>query len=220
VGFAIGADRRLSRRLNRCLRPADTNPESTNPESETLMSVATILGVQIGGAVLLFALAAMWYWSPRLMPLPLKAALIPLLLLHVSRTLGLTFIVPTVVDPDLPRSFAVPAAYGDLIAAGLALVSIVALRAGWRLAPVVLWIFTVEGAGDLINDFIQGARIHVASYHLGPAWYILTVLVPALLVTQVLIAVRLVRPARARRDAHGIGPDSSALAASPSSPQL
>jgi hypothetical protein len=78
----------------------------------------------------------------------------------------------------------------------------------------------VEGAGDLINDFIQGARIHVASYHLGPAWYILTVLVPALLVTQVLIAVRLVRPARARRDAHGTGPDSSALAASPSSPQL
>jgi hypothetical protein len=58
--------------------------------------------------------------------------------------LGLTLIVPTVVDPNLPQ-FAVPAAYGDLIAAGLALLSLGALRTGWRYAPVVVWIFTVEG---------------------------------------------------------------------------
>jgi hypothetical protein len=184
------------------------------------VNVGTIFDVQIVGAILLFALIAKWYWSPRLMRLPLPAALSPLLLLHVSRTLGLTFIVPTVVDPSLPRSFAVPAAYGDLTAAALALVSIAALRGGWRLAPVLLWIFTLEGTGDLINAFVQGVRIQVPGYHLGPAWYIFTVLVPALLVTHVLIAVRLVRNARAHSDSHAARADSSAVAVSSSSPGM
>lgn len=181
------------------------------------MSVATIFQVQVVGSVLLFALMATWYWAPRLARLPLEAALTPLLLLHLSRVLGLTFLVPTVVDPDLPRSFAVPAAYGDLIAAALALLSIVALRTGWRFAPVVVWIFTLEGAGDLINAFVQGLRIEIARYHLGVAWYIFTVLVPALLVTHALIAVWLVRHARARIRVPGTGPGSSAVVVSPSS---
>jgi hypothetical protein len=179
------------------------------------MSVATIFQVQVAGSVLLFALMATWYWAPRLTRLPLEAALTPLLLLHLSRVLGLTFLVPTVVDPHLPRSFAVPAAYGDLIAAALALLCIVALRTGWRFAPVVAWIFTLEGAGDLINAFVQGLRVEMARYHLGVAWYIFTVLVPALLVSHALIAVRLVRHARARSRVAGTWPDSPAVVASP-----
>ena len=181
------------------------------------MSVATIFQVQVVGSVLLFGLMATWYWAPRLARLPLEAALTPLLLLHLSRVLGLTFLVPTVVDPSLPRSFAVPAAYGDLIAAALALLSIVALRTGWRFAPVVVWIFTLEGAGDLINAFVQGLRVEMARYHLGVAWYIFTVLVPALLVTHALIAVWLVRHARARSRVPRTGPDSLAVVVSPSS---
>ena len=53
--------------------------------------------------VLLFVLIARWYWSPRLAPLPLPDALTPLLLLHLTRVLGLTMLVPGVIDPDLPR---------------------------------------------------------------------------------------------------------------------
>jgi hypothetical protein len=68
------------------------------------MSVATVFQVQVVGSVLLFALMATWYWAPRLARLPLEAALTPLLLLHLSRVLGLTFLVPTVVDPNFPRS--------------------------------------------------------------------------------------------------------------------
>jgi hypothetical protein len=162
------------------------------------VSVGTIFEVQIAGSVLLFTLIAVWYWAPRLARLPLKAALTPLLLLHLSRTLGLTFLVPTVVDPGLPRGFAVPAGYGDLTAAALALLSIVAVRTGWRLAPAVIWIFTVEGVGDLVTAFVQGFRVELPAYHLGPAWYIFTVLVPALLVTHALIAIRLSRRTRTR----------------------
>src|SRR5690242_19221785 len=164
--------------------------------SEDYMSVATIFEVQIAGSVLLFGFVAWWYWAPRLARLPLAAALTPLLLLHLSRTLGLTFLVPSVVDPRLLREFAVPAGYGDLAAAVLALLSILAIRSGWRLAPLVVWTFTVEGIGDLVTAFVQGFRIQLPRYDLGPAWYIFTVLVPALLVAHALIAFRLIRPTR------------------------
>lgn len=100
------------------------------------------------------------------------------------------------VDPNLPRDFAVQAAYGDLIAAGLALLSIVALRTRQRFALAVVWIFTLEGVGDLVNAFIQGDRIELPRYQLGPAWFIFTVVVPALLVTHFMIVARLVRHAR------------------------
>jgi hypothetical protein len=39
------------------------------------------------------------------------------------------FLVPQVVDTPLPDSFAAPAAYGDLIAASLALTRVIMLRA-------------------------------------------------------------------------------------------
>ena len=132
--------------------------------------------------VLLFVLIARWYWSRRLAPLPLPDALTPLLLLHLTRVLGLTMLVP--------------GAYGDLIAAVLALSAIAALRMGLRPALAVAWIFSLEGIGDLVNAFIQGGRVDLPSYELGAAWFIYTALVPALLVTHVMVVTRLIRHAR------------------------
>ena len=105
-------------------------------------------------------------------------------------------IVPGVVDPTLPRDFANPAAYGDLLAAALAMAAIAALRMNLGVAPIVAWVFTVEGVADLFNAIIQGIRIDLPSYELGAVWFIFTVLVPALLVTHLLIAVALVRNGR------------------------
>jgi hypothetical protein len=160
------------------------------------MSVRSIFQLQIVGMILLFALTAAWYWAPRLARRSLEEALTPLLLVHLTRVLGLTLLVPTVVDPNLPRDFADQAAYGDLIAAGLALLSIVALRTRQRFALAVVWLFTLEGVGDLVNAFVQGDRIELGRYRLGAGWFIYTVLVPALLVTHFMIAARLVRHAR------------------------
>jgi hypothetical protein len=162
------------------------------------MNSDQIFQLQIACSLLVFTLVAVWYVQPRLAPLPLKDALTPLLLLHATRTVGLTMVVPAVVDPTLPRSFATPAAYGDLIAAGLALLSIFALRANLRIAPATVWIFSLVGIGDLVNGFIQGYRAQVPHYQIGAAWFIYTVLVPALLVTHVMIVARLIRLARTR----------------------
>jgi hypothetical protein len=78
----------------------------------------------------------------------------------------------------------VAAAYGDLLAALLALGAIAALRAGWTIAIPLVWVFNLVGALDLINALFQGLRHNV---QLGAAYYIPTVAVPALLVTHAMI---------------------------------
>lgn len=155
--------------------------------------------IEIVASLVTFTLVARWYVAPRLNRLSLGAALTPLLLFHSTRTVGLTVLVPTVVDPDLPRDFAIPAAYGDLLAAGLAFATIGAFRAGFGVAPVLAWAFSIAGIGDLLNAIFQGVRLGLTEYQLGPAWFIPTVLVPALLVTHGMIVLTLVRWHRRQR---------------------
>src|ERR1700761_1728378 len=83
-------------------------------------------------------------------------ALEPLLVLHSFRFIGLATLVPGVVSADLPAAFARPDAYGDLIAALLALLSLALLRT--KLGPGVVWVFNIWGAADLLNAFYQGSR--------------------------------------------------------------
>lgn len=154
------------------------------------MSAEQIFGLQFVLSLVLYGLLARWYVAPRLAPLPLPSALTPLLFLHASRFLGMVFLVPSVTGGPLPPEFALAAAYGDLLAALLALASIVALRTGWPLAVPLIWLFNLLGTLDLINAILQGLRYNV---QLGAAYYIPTVAVPALLVTHAMIFARLLR---------------------------
>jgi hypothetical protein len=157
------------------------------------MSLRAIFGLQVLLSVVGYSLIARFYVVPRLAALPLSAALTPLLLLHAFRHVGMVFLVPTVVGPALPAAFAVPAAYGDLLAALLALLAITALRNSWTLAIPLVWLFNIEGTLDLINAFYQGLRNNVL---LGAAYYIPTVAVPALFVTHAMIFAMLIRRSR------------------------
>jgi hypothetical protein len=107
----------------------------------------------------------------------------------MTAPLGMVFLVPTVVGSTLPSEFARPAAYGDLLAALLALLAIGTLRVGWSIALPLVWLFSVVGTLDLINALVQGNRLQV---QLGAAYYIPTVAVPALLVTHVMIVAMLI----------------------------
>ena len=70
-------------------------------------------------------------------------ALRPLLILHSFRFIGLALLVPGVVSPDLPPAFAHSAAYGDIIAAILALFSLLLLPSAAGVATA--WIFNLWG---------------------------------------------------------------------------
>jgi hypothetical protein len=102
----------------------------------------------------------------------------------------MVFLVPTVVGPSLPASFAVPAAYGDLVAGLLALAAIAALRARSAAGIPLVWFFNIVGLLDLVNAFYQGLS---ADVQLGAAYYIPTFVVPALVVTHVMVFRLLLR---------------------------
>jgi hypothetical protein len=108
-------------------------------------------------------------------------ALRPLLILHSFRFIGLAVLVPGVVSPDLPPAFAHSAAYADIIAAILALLSLLLLRSAAGIAAV--WIFNLWGTADLLNSFYQGPHAGLLAGQLGAAYFIPTLVVPLLLIT-------------------------------------
>ena len=107
-------------------------------------------------------------------------ALQPLLILHSFRFIGLTFLVPGVVSPDLPPVFAHAAAYGDIVAAILALLSLLLPGSAGVAAA---WIFNLWGTADILNAFYQANRAGLLAGQLGAAFFLPTLIVPLLLIT-------------------------------------
>ncbi len=151
-----------------------------------------ILPLSIVLGLTTYGLIAKWYVMPSLLALPRARALVPLLLFHCSRFIGLAFLIPGVTSQPLDPRFANPAAYGDLLAALLALLGILALRQGWRAAIALVWVFNVEGMLDLLNAVTQGLR-YTEDGALGATYFIPAVVVPALLVTHVMVFIILMR---------------------------
>jgi hypothetical protein len=112
-------------------------------------------------------------------------ALQPLLILHSFRFIGLAFLVPGVVSPDLPPAFAHSAAYGDIIAAMLALLSLLFLPSAAGVAAA--WIFSLWGSADILNAFYQANHAGLLAGQLGAAFFLPTLIVPLLLITHGLV---------------------------------
>ncbi len=115
------------------------------------MVIGTILPLSIVLGLLSYSLIAKWYVMPQLVGMPRANALTPLLLFHSFRYIGLAFLIPGVTSEILDSRFAIPAAYGDLLAALLALIAIMALRLRWAMAIPLVWVFNIEGSLDLLN---------------------------------------------------------------------
>jgi hypothetical protein len=124
------------------------------------------------------------YFWPRLQELKLKKAVQPILILHSFRFAGLSFLIPGVVNAGLNPAWAMPAAIGDFIAALLALIAFSQINS--TLFRPLLWIFNVWGLIDLIVAFIDGPRYGIIPF-LGPAYYIVILYVPLLLLTHLRI---------------------------------
>jgi hypothetical protein len=141
-----------------------------------------ILTVNLLFSTLVFGIAAKLYIAPKLGVVPARSILLPILILHGLRHLGLMFLAPGAVYPGVPQDFAIPAAYGDLIAAILAVIAIPAVATNHPLAKPLVWIFNLEGSVDLAVA-ITLAQVYAAAPYMGPAYWIPAFWVPALLVT-------------------------------------
>jgi hypothetical protein len=145
-----------------------------------------ILAVNLLFSTFVFWLAARIYLIPKLHQLEASAVVLPILLLHALRNLGLMFLAPGAVYYGMPHAFAAPAAYGDLLAAVLALIAIAAVTGKSRLGRPLVALFNVEGTLDLILAFTL-ATLHDAAPFMGPAYWIPAFWVPALLVTHYIV---------------------------------
>jgi hypothetical protein len=137
--------------------------------------------VSIAFGFIAWGMVAKLYIWPKLHLLRRAEALRPLLILHSFRFLGLAFLVPGVVSPELPAAFAHSAAYGDILATTLALLSLISLPRGTGI--VIAWIFNLWGSADILNAFYQADRAGLLAGQLGAAYFIPTLFVPLLLIT-------------------------------------
>ena len=137
--------------------------------------------VSIAFSLIAWGVVSARYIWPELRRRERTEALRPLLMLHSFRFIGLAFLVPGVVSADLPGSFAHAAAYGDLFAAVLALVSLFLLPSAAGVAAA--WVFNLWGAADILNAFYQANHAGLLAGQLGAAFFLPTLIVPLLMIT-------------------------------------
>jgi hypothetical protein len=159
------------------------------------MSTEIIFQTQLllGYAVWLLCFGA--YVLPWLKAMDRVAAHRVIATLHSTRFFGLVFIVPGVVGPGLPASFAVPAAYGDFAAGILAIAALLTVR----IRPL-FWLFVAAfnlvGAADLILNYYHATQVGLPALagQLGATYAIPILLVPLLMITNLVALYWLVRP--------------------------
>lgn len=151
------------------------------------MDSVTIFWLQLVLSCVVCALVAKWYVWPTLAKLPLNSALTPLIFVHVFRYVGMALLVTGMVDPKLARETLSAAAYGDLLAAALALASIFALRNRWHFAIALVWVFNTWGFIDLLNTLRSVVQTDLPSFNLGPVYFIYTFYAPTVVVTHLMI---------------------------------
>jgi hypothetical protein len=161
--------------------------------SPALFGISAAFGLVVWGAV------AWHYIWPALRKRPSPENLKPILLLHGFRFLGLAFLLPGVVAPELPATFSHPVAYGDFTTAILALLALAML--GTRTGTALTWIFNIIGTADLLFAFYLGARVSLPDTPglLGAGYFILMAYVPLLLIThglafRILLGTKAVAP--------------------------
>ena len=157
--------------------------------SETLFRIQLILGYI---AWLLCFRAYIW---PRLRAMDRIEAQRAIATLHSFRFIGLVFILPGVVGPNLPAGFAVFAAYGDFTTGVLAMLALLTVR----IRPL-FWLFVVAfnmvGATDLILNYYHAVRLDLPAQagQLGAAYVIPIIYVPLLMITHIAAFYLLMRP--------------------------
>jgi hypothetical protein len=161
------------------------------------MEPIVLFGIQFTLALVAYGLIAWWYVAPRLARLPREVALAPLLWVHAFRIVGGTILAPGAVAASVPAEFRTMIGFGDLATAVLALVALVALRFRLSAAIALVWLCLGVGLLDTVNAIIQSMRFSVFNDALGVNWVIVTMYVPALLVSSVLIFIQLRRSSSA-----------------------
>jgi hypothetical protein len=147
------------------------------------------------------------YIWPRLKSMDPVEAQRAIATLHSFRFFGLVFMIPGVVGPDLPASFATFAAYVDFATGLLAILALLTVR----IRPL-FWAFIVAfnlvGISDLIINYYHAVQIGLPAMaeQFGATYAIPIIYVPLLMITHVAALYLMVRS----RMAQGVVADAVA----------
>jgi hypothetical protein len=164
------------------------------------MSPETIFRLQLVFGYVAWLLFFSQYVWPRLKSTDIATAQRAIATLHSFRFFGLVFILPGVVGPNLPTSFAPFAAYWDFATGVLAMLALLTVR----IRPL-FWLFVVAfnlvGAVDLILDYYHATvnGLPAIAGQLGAAYVIPIIYVPLLMITHFAAFYLLARQPKAVR---------------------
>jgi hypothetical protein len=150
------------------------------------------------------------YVLPRLKALDRVDALRVIATVHSFRVEGLVFILPGVVGPNLPASFATFAAYWDFATGILAILALLTVRKR-PLFLLFVVAFNLVGMTDLALDYYHAIQVGLPALagQLGAAYFIPVIYVPALMITHLMAIYLLIRPQRVA--ARAFAPDAVPL---------
>ena len=159
------------------------------------MSQETIFNIQLILGYVAWLLCFGVYVMPKLKSMDPVAAQRAIATLHSFRFFGLVFIVPGLVGPNLPVSFATFAGYWDLATGLLAILALLTVRIRplfWRFVVA----FNLVGVVDLILDYYHAIRVGVPALagQMGVTYAIPIIYVPLLMITHVVAFYLLLRP--------------------------
>lgn len=159
------------------------------------MSPAIVFNTHLVLGYVAWLLCFAAYIWPRLKSMERVEAQRAIATLHSFRFFGLVFIVPGIVGPELPASFASFAAYGDLATGVLAMLALLTVRTRSLFWPLVI-AFNVVGAADILVDYYHGVLLDLPSSagQLATTYAIVMIYVPLLMITHVAAFYLLARP--------------------------
>ncbi|PPK87662.1 hypothetical protein CLV84_0610 [Neolewinella xylanilytica] len=161
----------------------------------------TILNMQAAAGLLTFYLAFRWYVFPRLGRLGIHEALVPMVLIHGLRYLGMVFMVDTQVYDAFPDDLAFTVGMWDYTTALLAIVTAIALRRRWAYAIPLVWFFNVFGFTDLLVAFPRVFGIGFYNYDIGTMWWAFVTIGVVNVISHVYIFSRLITHLKNRKHA-------------------
>lgn len=164
------------------------------------MSTETLFRIQlVFGYVAWLLFFAAYFW-PRLKAMDRADAHRVIATLHGFRFFGLVFILPGIVGPNLPGSFATMAAYGDFATGVLAMLALITVRICplfWTLIAA----FNLVGVMDLAVDYYHAIQSGVPTMagQLGGTYAIVVLYVPLLVITHAAAFYLLLSPEKEHR---------------------
>ena len=161
------------------------------------MSPQIIFQMQLVLGYVAWLLCFRAYFWPRLKAMDQVGAQRAIAALHSFRFFGLVFLIPGVIGPSLPASFATFAAYGDFATGILALLALLTVRIRplfWSFIAV----FNLVGVADLVFDYYHATRdnLPAISGQLAVTYAIPIIYVPLLMITHIAAFYLLARASR------------------------